>query len=112
MMVNTLYRSAPFLGEVHQIPPYTHLMKGFHHTHHVVEDDNGLALAQSFLLYNVMLEVYKICRLVAEVMSTQAVEHEADSLLHLAHFVGLHVLHYFVGSILWINNKEKCEQLS
>lgn len=45
-------------------------------------------------------------------MSTQAVQHEADPLLHLAHFVGLHVLHYFVGSILGNNNKEECEQLS
>lgn len=33
-------------------------MKGLHHTHHIVEDDDGLALAQSFLLYDVMLEVY------------------------------------------------------
>jgi len=59
-----------------------------------------------------MLEVYQIGRLVAEVVSTQAVEHEADPLLQLAYFVGLHVLHYFVGSILDNNNKEKCEQPS
>lgn len=35
-----------FLGVFHPIASsYTNLMKGLHHTHHVVEDYDGLALA-------------------------------------------------------------------
>lgn len=79
-------------------------MKSLHHAHHVIEDDDGLPLAQSLLLYDIMLQVNEVGRLVAEVVSTEAVQHQADSLLHLAHFVRLHVLHDLVGSIL-ANNK-------
>lgn len=66
-----------------------HLMEGLHHAYHIVEDDNGLPLAQPLLLDDVMLEVDQIRRLVAEVVGTQAVEHQADPLFHLPHFVGL-----------------------
>lgn len=83
-------------------------MKSLHHTHDVVEDDNGLALAQPLLLDDVMLQVNKIRGLVAEVVSTEAVQHETDSFLHFAHFVRLHVLHYFIGSIL-ADNKGRAE---
>lgn len=77
-----------------------HLMEGLHHAYHIVEDDDGLSLAQPLLLDDVMLEVDQVRRLVAEVVGAQAVEHQADPLFHLAHFVGLEVLHYFVGAIL------------
>lgn len=33
------------------------LMKSLHHAHYIIEDDNGLPLAQSLLLYDVMLQV-------------------------------------------------------
>lgn len=66
-----------------------HLMEGLHHAYHIVEDDDGLPLAQPLLLDDVMLEVDQIRRLVAEVVGAQAVEHQADPLFHLAHFVGL-----------------------
>lgn len=48
-------------------------MKGLHHTHHIVENDDGFTLAQSFLLYDIMLEIDQICRLVTEIVRTQAV---------------------------------------
>lgn len=82
------------------IPGSAHLMKGLHNAYHIIEDDDGLPLAQPLLLDDVMLEVDQIRRLVAEVVGTQAVEHQADPFLHLSHFVSLQVLHYFVGSIL------------
>lgn len=75
-------------------------MKGLHNAYHIVEDDDSLPLAQPLLLDDVMLEINQIRRLIAEVVGTQAVEHEADPFFHLAHFVGFQVLHYFVGSIL------------
>lgn len=90
--------------------PRTHLVEGLHHTHHIIEDDDGLALAQPLLLDDVVLEVDQIGGLVAEVVSAQAVQDQADPLLHLAHFVGLHVLHYFIGSILGTKPNEKCER--
>lgn len=43
---------------VDQAWPLTDLMEGLHHSHHVIEDDNGLTLAQSLFLYNIMLKVY------------------------------------------------------
>lgn len=82
------------------VPGRAHLVKGLHNADHIVEDDDGLPLAESLLLDDVMLEINQIGRLVAEVVGTQAVEHQTDTFLHLAHFVGLQVLHDFVGSIL------------
>lgn len=75
-------------------------MQGLHHAHHVVEDDNGLALAQPLLLDDVVLQVDEVGRLVAEVVRAQAVQHQADPLLHLAQLVGLRVLGQFVGPVL------------
>lgn len=45
------------LKDVHKIPSNTHLMKSLHHAHHIVEDDDGLTLAQSLLFYDIVLEV-------------------------------------------------------
>lgn len=78
------------------------LMERLHHAHHVVEDDDSFALAQPLLLDNVMLEVDEVRRLVAEIVRAQAVQHQADALLHLAHLVALRVLHNFIRSILGV----------
>lgn len=77
-------------------------MQGLHHAHHVVEDDDGLALAQPLLLDDVVLQVDEVRSLVAEVVRTEAVQHQADPLLQSAHLaiVSLRVLHNLVRLIL------------
>lgn len=78
----------------------SHLVQSLHHSHNIVEDNNGLALAQSLLFDDVMLQIDKVGRLVAEVVGAETVEHQADSPLHLSHFVGLHIFHDFIGTVL------------
>ena len=78
-----------------------HLVQGFHHTHHVVEDDHGLPLAEPLLLDDVVLKVDQVSGLVAEVVCTEAVQDEADALLHLLnHSAGFCVLNDFTGAVL------------
>lgn len=75
-------------------------MQSLHHSHNIVEDNNGLALAQSFLFDDVMLQIDEVGRLVAEVVGAETVEHQADSPFHLPHFVGLHIFHNLTGTVL------------
>lgn len=78
-----------------------HLVQGLHHAHHVVEDDHGLPLAEPLLLDDVVLQVDQVGGLVAEVVCAEAVEDEADALLHfLNHSAGFCVLNNFTGAVL------------
>lgn len=77
------------------------LVQGFHHAHHVVEDDHGLALAEPLLLDDVVLQVDQVGSLVAEVVGAEAVEDEADAFLHLPnHPAGFCVLNHFTRAVL------------
>lgn len=77
------------------------LVQGFHHAHHVVEDDHSLALAEPLLLDDVVLQVDQVGSLVAEVVGAEAVEDEADALLHLLnHPAGFCVLDDFTRAVL------------
>ena len=75
-------------------------MQGLDHAHHVIENDDGLALAQSLLLDDVMLQVDEVGRLVAEVVSAETVEHQADPLLQLTPPGGLRVLQDLIRPVL------------
>lgn len=80
---------------------WPHLVQGLHHADHVVEDDHSLPLAEPLLLDDVVLQVDEVSSLVAEVMSTEAVQDEADALLHLLnHPAGFCVLNDFTGAVL------------
>lgn len=82
-------------------------MQCLHHSHHIIENNDGLALAQSLLFDDVMLQVDEVGRLVAEVVGTEAVKHQTDSSLHLPHFVGLHVLDKLTGAVLrWRSERD------
>lgn len=85
-------------------------MQGLHHAHHVVENDDGLALAQPLLLDDVVLQVDEVRSLVTEVVRTEAVQHQADPLLHPAYLtiVGLRVLYNLVRPVLkWTGERER-----
>lgn len=75
-------------------------MQCLHHSHYIIENNDGLSLAQSLFFDDIMLQVDEVGRLVAEVVGTEAVEHQTDSSLHLPHFVGLHVLDNLTGAVL------------
>src|SRR4029434_927432 len=76
------------------------LVQGLHYAHHVVEDDDGLPLAQPLLLDDVVLQVYELRRLVAEVVRAQAVQHQADALLHALPPASLALLQVLIRPVL------------
>lgn len=83
-------------------------MQCLHHSHHIIENNDGLALAQPLLFDDVMLQVDEVGRLVAEVVGTEAVKHQTDLSLHLPHFVGLHVLNNLTGAVLRWRSEREC----
>lgn len=83
-------------------------MQSLNHSHYITEDDNGFTLTKSLLLDDIVLQVDEVHCFVTEVMSTQAVQHQTDPLLHPACSTGLHILHNLTGAIL--RTKEKSYQ--
>lgn len=75
-------------------------MQRLNYSHYVTEDNDSLTLTESLLLDDVVLQVNKVHCFVTEVMSTQAVQHQADPLLHPARSTGLNVLHNLTRAIL------------
>lgn len=87
-----------FLGHVGTGP---HLVQGFHHPDHVVENDHGLALTEPLLLDDIVLQVDEVSCLVTEVVCTEAVKDEANAFLHLLyHSTRLSVLDRFTSAVL------------
>lgn len=79
----------------------SHLVQGFHHAYHVIEDNYSLPLAKPLLLDDVVLQVDQVSSLVTEVVCTEAVQDKADALLHLLnHSVRFCILNDFTGAVL------------